>query len=285
MTEIGEKSASRTAVDVSAADVIVSDNQIYVRGVCDPLVTAVKVLEPAVNVLIRDNLIRNCGVGVLTGRAASHVGEVIDERTFTLGRRTVPLDHRATSQCQGWGLVWLAGGRPVALSKIEAISGAAETDMVKVVLKETHPFKAGDGFELIPPAANWSFHGNTVTDCRRPIVLDSYGGPSSIIRANTVTRGSTADVKQALELHGRFALIGNHVVGFDEEGSAALRLFLDPLGRTVHGLVHDNIFERCAHVVSESQKGLWDATSASDNVFIDCSTTPARNETEVRDDG
>ena len=271
MTEVRQQATPRTAVEVSAPDVIVSDNQIYVRGACDPLVTAIKVLEPAVNVGIHDNLIRNCGVGILTGRASSRVGEVIDGRTFALGTRTVPLDHRAASQCQGWGLVWLAGGRPTALSAVEAITGATATETVKVALKEPHAFKSGDSFELIPSAANWRFQGNTVTDCQRPIVLDSYGGPSSIVRANTVTRGSTADVKQAFELHGRFTLIGNHTVGFDDEGSAALRLFPDPLGRTVRGLVHDNIFERCAHVVSESQKGLWDATSAG----AMCSSTAA----------
>ncbi|NLY01429.1 MAG: hypothetical protein GXY83_35505 [Rhodopirellula sp.] len=274
MTEVGPQAVARTAVDVSAPDVIVSDNQIYVRGNCDPLVTAVKVLEPAVHVNIHDNLIRNCGAGILTGRASSRVGEVVDGRTFTLGTRTVPLDHRLAGQCQGWSLVWLTGGRPAALSAIEAITGAAATDTVKVALKEAYAPKSGDSFELIPTAANWTFHDNTVTDCRRPIVLDSYGGPSSIVRANIVTRDRTADVKQAIEMHGRFALIGNHVVGFDEEGSAALRLFPDPLGRTVRGMIHDNIFERCAAVMSESQKGLWDATSAKDNVFIDCGTEP-----------
>jgi len=279
MTEVGEKSAARIAVDVSAPDVIVADNQIYVRGACDPLVTAVKVLEPAVNVSVHDNLIRNCGVGIVTGRAPSRVGEVLDERTFTLARRTVPLDHRAAGQCQGWGLVWRTGGHPAAQSVIEAITGAATTDQVQVAIEKPHPFKAGDAFELIPPAANWCFQGNTVTDCRRPIVIDSYGGPSSVVRANLVTRGGTADVEQAVELHGRFALVGNHLVGFDEEGSAALGLFPDPLGRTVRGLVHDNVFERCAHVVRESQQGLWDATSARGNLFIDCGTTPPGAET------
>ncbi|NUQ62667.1 MAG: hypothetical protein HUU20_09270 [Pirellulales bacterium] len=278
MTEIGEKSSPRIAVDVSAPDVIVGNNQIYVRGDCDPQVTAIKVEEPAVHLNIHDNLIRNCGAGIVTSRASSRVGEVVDGRTFTLSTRTVPLDHRAADQCRGWGLVWLAGGRPAALSAIEAIAGAETTDKVRVTLQEPYTAKAGDGFELIPTAANWVFRGNTVSGCRRPIVLDSYGGPSSIVRANIVTRGGTPDVKQAIEMRGRFDLIGNHVAGFDEAGSAALRLFPDPLSRTAGGLVADNVFQSCAQVVSESQEGLWQAIHAKENVYIECGSTPVKQQ-------
>ncbi|NCO34626.1 MAG: hypothetical protein AUJ92_15465 [Armatimonadetes bacterium CG2_30_59_28] len=92
MTEIGPASVARTAIEVSASDAIISDNQIYVRGACDPKVTAIKLTEPAVNVSVHDNLIQNCGSGLITGRALSRVGEVVDSKTFVPGWRTTPVD-------------------------------------------------------------------------------------------------------------------------------------------------------------------------------------------------
>ncbi|NCP34383.1 MAG: hypothetical protein AUJ96_25410 [Armatimonadetes bacterium CG2_30_66_41] len=274
MTQVDGKSVPRTAVDLDASDTLVSDNQVYVRGDCDPQVTGVRVLEPACNVTLHDNLIRNCGAGIVTGRASSRVGEVVDASTFLPSERAVLLDARKAPQCQGWGLAWLVNGRPTELSVVEAVTGAADPKTVKFTLKEPHQTKVGDRFELIPPAANWTFHDNTLADCQRPLVLDSYGGPTSVLRNNLVTRTSTVGVKQAVELHGRFSLLGNHLVGFDEDGCAALSLYPDPLGRPVPGRVRDNLFERCAQIVRESQQGLWEAYSATGNEFLECGAVP-----------
>ena len=63
MTHVGENPAARTAIQISADDVLVHDNQVYVRGEPDPLVTAIRLNEPAVNLMVHDNLIRNCGTG------------------------------------------------------------------------------------------------------------------------------------------------------------------------------------------------------------------------------
>ncbi|MDZ7615506.1 MAG: hypothetical protein U1E05_00790 [Patescibacteria group bacterium] len=275
MTEIGEKSTARIAVDVSGANVIVSNNQIYVRGECDPQVTAIKLLEPAVNLNVHNNLIRNCGVGILAGRGVSTVTEVVDDRTFALGARFIPLDDRLATQCAGWELVWLAGGKAADRSIIEAITGTAGTDTVRVALREPRAVKAGDMFELIPPSANWTIHDNTITECRRPVSFDAYGGPTSILRNNIITRGGTTEVSQAIELHGRFALMGNVVVGFDEPESAALSLHPDRFGRLVRGLFHENMFERCGQVMRESQEGLWKAADTRGNLFVECGTAPA----------
>lgn len=274
MTEIGETSAPRIAVDVSASDVIVSDNQIYVRGECDPQVTGVKVLEPALNLNVHNNLIRNCGTGILAGRGVSTVTEVVDERTFALGSRFIPLDHRLATQLAGWELVWLAGGKAADRSVIEAVTGAASPESVRIVLREPRTAKVGDRFELIPPGANWNVHDNMITGCRRPLVLDVYGGPTSIVRNNTIVRNGTTGIAQALELHGRFALKGNVMVGFDEPESVTLSLYPDPLGRVVRGLFCGNTFERCGVAVRESQEGLWAAANTRDNLFIDCGTVP-----------
>ena len=69
MSCIGQKSASRTAVNISCNDTIISDNQsIYVRGELDTLVTGIRLSEPAMNAVVHDNLIRNCGTGLITTR-------------------------------------------------------------------------------------------------------------------------------------------------------------------------------------------------------------------------
>jgi hypothetical protein len=82
MTCVTDKPVVRHAVSVSATDTVVSDNQIYVRGTCDPQVTGIKLTEPMLNLNIHDNLIRNCGDGITTSRARSTVSEVVDPRTF-----------------------------------------------------------------------------------------------------------------------------------------------------------------------------------------------------------
>ena len=274
MTEVGAASRPRTAVDVSAPGAIISNNQIYVRGACDPHVTAIRLLEPALDVTIHGNLIRNCGTGIVTGRAVSRVGEVIDSSTFAARYRTVPLDPRRERQCQGWSLVWLAGRRPKGVSVLEAITAAADPKALRFRLKEPHAIKPGDNFELIPPAANWNIHDNTIAGCLQPVILDSYGGATSVFRDNMLTRSATSGVKQAIRVHGRFHLIGNHFAGFDQAGCAALALHPDPLGRTVRSLFHGNTFEQCAHIVRESRAGLWEAASVRDNVFIECRSVP-----------
>jgi hypothetical protein len=282
MTEIGEKSAPRTAIDASASDAIISDNQIYVRGAPDSAVTAVKIAEPAVNISVHDNLIRNCGAGILTRRAASRVGEVIDGATFAPAFAASPVDHRRERQCEGWCLVWLSGGRPSEVSALDAVIGAAKPETVQFKLKEPRAMKAGDAFETIPPSANWTIHNNTITGCARPVVLDSYGSQTSFFKENLVSRGDATGVKTAIEVRGQFKLIGNHISGFDESGSAALLLGPDPIGRVCQNTYQGNIFERCSSVAAESQKGLWDAATVADNLFLECGTVPPTGQRSAR---
>lgn len=279
MTEIGDKSISRIAVETSASDTIIADNQVYVRGEHDPEVTAIKINEPAVNVSVHNNLIRNCGRGVvtrlaITGRARPRVGEVVDPVTFVPYWTDVPLDHRRTRQCEGWRVVWLADGKPAGESVLDAVIGAAKPETVRFKLRQPREMKVGESFDVIPPTANWSVHDNTITDCLQPVALDSYGSDTSFFRDNIVTRGEATGVKQAVAVSGRFNLIGNHISGFDEKDSAALMLNPDALGKTCPNLYRNNIFQRCSVVVKESREGLWKASTTDGNLFIDCDSPP-----------
>ena len=165
---------------------------------------------------VHDNLIRNCGVGIATDRARSRVGEVVDSRTFLRADgwpRGLPLDPLRPWLCAGWGLAWVKGSKPAVTSTIESF----DSETFRFKLREPHPMKVGDLFEVIVPALNWNMHDNTVTGCQRPVVLDSHGSDTCYFRNNLVERGGAADAKRAIEVRGQFRLIENQVVGFDEK--------------------------------------------------------------------
>ncbi|MBM4084129.1 MAG: hypothetical protein FJ272_05015, partial [Planctomycetes bacterium] len=226
MTCVGGKSASRTAIDVSANDTIVSGNQIYVRGPYDSAVTAIRLREPAHNAAIHDNLIRNCGVGIVTARGEGRISEVVDAQTFLRADwpAGLPLERKNPDWCRGWGIAWLA-------DKSVSVIAAFDPQTLRFRLREPRAMKPGDRFEVIAPSANWNVHHNTITGCVQPVLLDSYGSETSFFKENVVTRGEAAGVKAAIEVRGRFHLIGNHISGFDEKDCAALALFADPFGR------------------------------------------------------
>ncbi|MBI5684346.1 MAG: hypothetical protein HZC54_04640 [Verrucomicrobia bacterium] len=220
MTCVGAKPASRTAINISANDTIVSGNQVYVRGAADPLVTGMKLKEPALNVNVHGNLLRNCGTGIATERAQARVGEVVDDRTFTrsFSPYGLPLDRLQPQTCAGWRLAWLDDkSKPTgATSVIESFD--PETLCFK--LREPRAMKPGDRFDVIAPSLNWLIHDNTLTGCRQPIILDFHGSDTSLIRNNLIELGGATNATKAMIVTGRFQLIGNHITGSDRKESA-----------------------------------------------------------------
>ena len=222
LTCVGQKPLRRTAVKVSSNDAIVADNQIYVRGQFDPLVTGIELREPALNVIVHDNLIRNCGIGLVTTRGQAQVGKVVDSRTFLRadsGWMGLPLDRTNPGHCRGWSIHWLTGNKAAAPSIIESF----DPETLHFKLRGPHEMKAGDRFEVVAPALNWNIHDNTVTGCQRPVVLDSYGSTTSLFRNNLIERGGTTDATQAIISSGQFQLNDNHVVGFDEKNNPRVK--------------------------------------------------------------
>lgn len=226
MTAIGQKPAARTAITVLADDTIVSDNQIYVRNTNDATVTGIRLREPAMNALVHDNLIRNCGAGIVSQAAQSPVSAVIDATTFQAGSGTVPVGLIA-HQYRGWELGWFRGGKPNGTSVIDLFDPAT----ARFTLKAPHEMKAGDRFEVYPRALNWTLHDNTITGCNSPIVLDSHGGATSIVKDNLISRGEAASGKHAIEvIRGRFELQGNRISDFDEAATPSTSVKTPPHG-------------------------------------------------------
>jgi acetyl esterase/lipase len=225
LTAVGEPSLARTGIHIGSSDAIVSDNQIYTRGSYDVNVTAIRLTEPAINLVVHDNLLRNCGLGIASAAATSVVGEIVDPKTFLASHGGVPLERRQSHCYRGWNLALFRSNKPAGSSVIEAF----DPETLRFQLKEPREMKAGDGFQVFPPSANWHVHDNTITGCLKPVGLDSNGSEASVFRNNLVSRGEAVDALSAIEAHGRFQLIGNHVSGFDEQRSTALALTGEPL--------------------------------------------------------
>lgn len=219
MTCVGTAAVQRTAINVSANDSIVGDNQIYVRGPADPTVTGIRLREPAVNVNVHDNIIRNCGTGIATMRGEARIGEVIDGRTFTRSNAPtgLPLERIRPHMCDGWRLAWLDGkGKPTgATSIIESF----DPESLRFRLREEHAMKAGERFEVIAPSLNWLVRANTIAGCGQPVALDAHGGATSIFRGNLIERGDVAKATEAFLGQGRFILEDNHIAGFEKDGA------------------------------------------------------------------
>jgi len=264
LTYNGKDARERVGIAVNTSDTTVSDNQIYVRGKSGRGVAGIRLYEGALNVNVHDNLVRNCALGLSAHRLRGKVIEVVDATTFL--HRGIPLQWRDSHLYRGWNVVWFKGNSPVARSIIDCYY----PDTLQFKLREPRQMRVGDAFEVYHPSANWTIHSNTITGCPRPVMLDAYGSATSVLRGNLISRGAATGVKAAIEVHGAFKLIGNHIVGFDEKGSSALAIYPDPLGRVCPNLYRCNTFERCTIAVKETQKGLWDAAKSEGNLFIKC---------------
>jgi hypothetical protein len=241
MTAIGEPSRRRIAIHVGASDAIVSDNQIYTRGViernadtpvrdgampkdsadrsvrvtpvCDTNLTAIRLTEPAINLIVHDNLVRNCGTGIVSDTAYSYVGEIVDPTTFKAGRGIIPMERRLSHRYRGWNVAWFRGTKPDGFSVVESFD--PETFHFK--LKQPHAMKVGDKFEVFAPSANWNLHDNTLTGCAQPVAFTGHGSDTSFFRNNLIERGGETNAIRAIIVTGKFKLIGNHITGLDEK--------------------------------------------------------------------
>lgn len=260
LTAVADKSVARYGIDVSTRDTIVADNQVYVRGAADSLATGIRVQEPALNVLVHDNLIRNCGVGLTATRARATVTEVLDPITFMIsGWGSLPVARRPQDPYKGWTALWMSGETLRGTSVIEQCD--PDTSQFKLRAPREAKLgevKVGDQFEIFPPyGANWDLHHNTISGCLQPVLLNAFGSEASRFRDNTVTRGGAAGVKEAVTVKGRFQVTGNLLCGFDEAETVALGLYLDRLGQPPASLYRDNRFENCPKPVGEEKPGLW----------------------------
>ena len=258
LTYHGDKPSGRTGIKIDASHVIAADNQIYVRGDPVPGTTGISITEGIQDVIVHDNLIRNCGFGLRAQRRISSVAAVVDASTFT--DTSLPLEWHVSHRYRGWYLAWIAAR---GVSTIAAF----DPDTFQFALATPKPgMKAGDAFHLFPPQARWSIHDNTITDCVVPVSLDAYGSATSAFRNNVIARGQATNVTCAAAIAGQFSVVGNQFHGFGADTCVTLELLPDKLGRVLPNLIRDNVFQGCSTPIVERAAGLWNACCRSGNL-------------------
>ncbi len=189
---------ARAGITVSADDTIVSDNQIYVRGDADPLVTGILLAEPARNIVVHDNVIRGCAIGLRGEKKTGHIGEVIDARTFksVAANGAIPWPRRGTHQYRGCRLAWLPGDRAAPGPEIEAF----DPDKGVFRLKGDAGLEPKMEFAVYSPQGfNWNVHHNVINNCDRLVEFDVFGGPTAVFSDNLLARRSQAGQDRSLD--------------------------------------------------------------------------------------
>lgn len=204
----------RTAIRCDMSDVIISENQIYARGDADDTVTALRIGEPAVNLNVTGNLIRNCGRGIVSSRAKGTVATVIDGRTFVQAPHVdnegaVPLERRMSHRYRGWNIAWIGPDGSRSFSRIAEF----DPETFHFRLETTAPLSPGQAFELFPPEANWQIRNNIISSCGESVRLDSYGSPTSVFAGNIITAADHPAGTASVEIRGDFFLSDNRIPG------------------------------------------------------------------------
>ncbi len=168
------------------------------------------------NLAVHDKQVSRCGNGIVSDAAWSLVGEVVDAKTFLAGRGSVPLERRQSHRYRGWNLAWFRANKPAGQSVLESF----DPETFRFTVTQPREIKVGDRFEVFPASANWKLHDNTIAGCLHPVVFSSHGSETSLFQGNLVTRDDATGVKEPLEVHGVFQLIGNHLHGFEAEDAS-----------------------------------------------------------------
>ena len=193
----GQPGPRALGICVETSDVLIADNQIYVRGgncgkrhrhphrrPCNPL-------------HIHDNLIENCAFGLRSGmrvyqaepaagrfvylHTESEVGEVLGPGEFI--ERSLPRTSDDPHPYVGWKLRWLTGANAGKTVQIAAYAQAQR----RMTLGKPLAVAAGDRFAVFPSHANWQIHHNTIAGCTRALLLESHGSGNLQVEDNLIS--------------------------------------------------------------------------------------------------
>lgn len=148
MTAEEAPSIPRIAIGITASDVTVANNQIYVTGAPDDNLTAIQLRDDAQGIIIHDNLIRGCGKNIDTQRCIGEVGSVIDDQHFYREQTkswhgNPPTLRRRSHRYRGWHIHWQNGERSILEDfdpETEIFTLASSRKMTAGELFELHPY-------------------------------------------------------------------------------------------------------------------------------------------------
>ncbi len=216
LTCVSGESRSRTGISVSTNDSTVSDNQIYTRKGIDPKVKGILLAEPAHNLVVHDNTIRACAVGLEATRTRGSIGEIIDSKTFKSNGR-MPWPRRDTYRYQGYQIVWI----PSYQEPDQLLDGP----IVETFDPDEGVFRLREGFDLkmntvfvvrAPLGFSWNIHHNIISDCEKLVDLNVFGGPTASFSENILKRDGIETEEFAVEIKGEFKRSNNQYSGFEK---------------------------------------------------------------------
>ncbi len=195
----GNPDNQRCGVNVETSGVIVSGNHIYADGKVASKATGIGIAHHVTGLHVHDNIIENCGDGVVAGArvyvpdgrgggafaflpTASTVTAVVNALTFTCS--ALPPMRDLTGKSNRWMLRWMSGRHKGDDASIRVLS----PDGCRITTTGRHAPDAGDQFIVYPERYDWQIHNNTIRDCGRPLEVDLPGSQDGLVlRDNTVS--------------------------------------------------------------------------------------------------
>ena len=261
----------RSGIEIGASDAIVSDNQIYDRRDDKLKPTGILILDPARNIQLHNNTVKNCGKGIYAHGVFSKIGDVVDERSFKQVASIIPPERYLSHCYRDWRIEIISADGASTSSVIEYF------DPVEMIfhLCDSLEFKSGDAFTAYPDFANWSIHDNTIDSCVYGIVLRSMTDDTRILKNNTISATASEKPSCGIIAEGGWRISGNTIAGFS--GSDSIGLFLRNgifSKKKSSKRINDNLFTNCASAVVEAAPGIWHASDTTANQFSECRTFP-----------
>ncbi len=212
---VSDESRTRFGISASTNDTTIIGNQIYTRNGIDPKVTGLVLEEPAHNLIVSDNSIRGCQLGLEAIRTEGSVGEIIDARTFRSNGH-MPWPRRDTYRYEGYQMVWI----PNAQEPDKFVDGP----VIEAFDPEAGVFRLKADFDLkmnaiyvvrAPLGYSWNIHDNIINDCAQLVNIDVFGGPGTVFSNNILKRTDGPAALPAVVIRGDFERNDNHFSGFE----------------------------------------------------------------------
>ena len=211
-----EVSKSRFGISASTNNTTISGNQIYTRNGIDAGVTGLVIAEPAHNLVVSDNTIRGCRLGLQATRIKGSIGEIIDPRSFRSNGR-MPWPRRDIYRYQGYQIVWIPNYREPDKLVDGPVIDHFDVEAGLFRLQEDFDLKMNAVFVVRSPHGySWNIHDNLINDCAQLVNIDVFGGPTAVFANNVLKRSEgTADLP-AVEIRGEFERRDNQFSGFEQ---------------------------------------------------------------------
>lgn len=215
LTCVSGESRNRFGISASTNDTTITSNQIYTRNGIDPKVTGLVLAEPAQNVVVSDNIIRGCQLGLEASRIKGSVGEIIDARTFRSNGR-MPWPRRNTYLYQGYQIVWIPNSQEPDKLVDGPVIDRFDVEAGVFRLKEDFDLKMNAVYVLrTSQGFSWNIHDNLINDCAQLVNINVFGGPTAVFSDNILKRSKVPGSLPAVLIRGEFTRRDNQFSGVE----------------------------------------------------------------------